>query len=105
VLNYYYLNRLYPDFKHVEYGDKFFNYNKKRENLELAYEVMPELDPRFKEKELLANFAEPETDPRESLESQKQKSMENTKHFIGLLGAMKTNYSKLNSEIDKQVDQ
>ena len=98
------MNRLYPDFKDVKYSAKFHNYNKKRDNLELAYEVMPETDPKFKHKELLAAFMEPETDPTESVEMQKQKSMENTKQFLGLLDAMKGNHEKLNSQIEKQVD-
>ena len=103
VLNYYYLNKLYPDFKDIKHADKFHSYNKKQSNLDIAYEVMPELDPKFKEKELLATYVEPETDPAESVEVQKQKSMENTKRFLGLLGTMSQNYERQSKEIEKEV--
>ena len=60
VMNYFYMHKFYPDFSSSPIFEKMMGYNKKADNLRLAYEAMPELNPRTKRRELLATFIEPD---------------------------------------------
>ena len=91
VLPFYYMNRLHPEWATSRVVKKHSTYNLKAHQLEAAYRAIPGLSPSSKKKELLASFVEPEDSESASLEEQKEKSMANTNHFLGLLKSLETN--------------
>ena len=105
VLNFYYMNKLYPDYATNTVLEKYLGYNLKEHNLQIAYAAAPYLDPKFKRREILASFAEPQDTESLSLEEQKEKSMENTKYLLGLIKTFDENKKKLSEDIENQVEE